>query len=161
MFYEKTGQATLARSWNLSDDLGQIEYLFSDKTGTLTQNSMVFRRCSIGGQAYADDTESEAVPKAEEGNSDSTSVDVPDVPAKETAVATGKLPFFHSAKLSKDISESLHSDSNSPNAALARSLNRFFTVLALCHTVLTSVDPETGKIEYKAQSPDEAALVKS
>ncbi|KAJ3719928.1 phospholipid-translocating ATPase [Lentinula raphanica] len=161
MFYEKTGQATLARSWNLSDDLGQIEYIFSDKTGTLTQNSMVFRRCSIGGQAYADDTESEAVPKAEESNSDSTSVDILDVPTKETAAATGKLPFFHSAKLSKDISESLHSDSNSPNAALARSLNGFFTVLALCHTVLTSVDPETGKIEYKAQSPDEAALVKA
>lgn len=37
IYYEKTGQATLARSWNLSDDLGQIEYIFSDKTGTLTQ----------------------------------------------------------------------------------------------------------------------------
>ncbi len=37
MFYEKTQQPTLARSWNLSDDLGQIEYIFSDKTGTLTQ----------------------------------------------------------------------------------------------------------------------------
>lgn len=37
IWYEKTGQATLARSWNLSDDLGQIEYIFSDKTGTLTQ----------------------------------------------------------------------------------------------------------------------------
>lgn len=31
------GTATLARSWNLADDLGQIEYIFSDKTGTLTQ----------------------------------------------------------------------------------------------------------------------------
>lgn len=39
MVYEKTGQTTLARSWNLSDDLGQIEYIFSDKTGTLTQVS--------------------------------------------------------------------------------------------------------------------------
>lgn len=37
IYYEKADQATLARSWNLSDDLGQIEYIFSDKTGTLTQ----------------------------------------------------------------------------------------------------------------------------
>ncbi len=44
MYYAKGDKATLARSWNLSDDLGQIEYIFSDKTGTLTQNVMVFRQ---------------------------------------------------------------------------------------------------------------------
>lgn len=37
MWYDKLDQPTLARSWNLADDLGQIEYIFSDKTGTLTQ----------------------------------------------------------------------------------------------------------------------------
>lgn len=37
IYYEKKDQPTLARSYNLSDDLGQIEYIFSDKTGTLTQ----------------------------------------------------------------------------------------------------------------------------
>lgn len=37
IWYEKLNQPTLARTWNLSDDLGQIEYIFSDKTGTLTQ----------------------------------------------------------------------------------------------------------------------------
>jgi phospholipid-translocating ATPase len=37
IWYKKLNQPTLARSWNLSDDLGQIEYIFSDKTGTLTQ----------------------------------------------------------------------------------------------------------------------------
>ncbi|KAI8060100.1 hypothetical protein BC940DRAFT_246971 [Gongronella butleri] len=38
--------------WHLSDDLGQIEYMFSDKTGTLTRNMMEFRECSINGQRY-------------------------------------------------------------------------------------------------------------
>lgn len=41
IYYGKNDTPTLARSWNLSDDLGQIEYVFSDKTGTLTQNNMV------------------------------------------------------------------------------------------------------------------------
>ena len=53
--YMPTNRRTLARSWNLSDDLGQIEYIFSDKTGTLTQNSMQFRHCSIGGKVYKGD----------------------------------------------------------------------------------------------------------
>lgn len=42
IFCKKTGTPTLVKSYNLSDDLGQIEYIFSDKTGTLTQASSVF-----------------------------------------------------------------------------------------------------------------------
>ena len=37
MYHEKTDSPALARNFALSDDLGQIEYIFSDKTGTLTQ----------------------------------------------------------------------------------------------------------------------------
>ena len=37
MYHEKTDSPALARTFTLSDDLGQIEYIFSDKTGTLTQ----------------------------------------------------------------------------------------------------------------------------
>ncbi|KAI8838402.1 hypothetical protein BC829DRAFT_493000 [Chytridium lagenaria] len=54
MYYERIDQPCLPRSWNLADDLGQIDYIFSDKTGTLTQNIMQFRKCSINGVIYGD-----------------------------------------------------------------------------------------------------------
>ncbi|KAG0365798.1 hypothetical protein BC939DRAFT_503323 [Gamsiella multidivaricata] len=40
------------KTWNLTDDLGQIEYVFSDKTGTLTRNVMEFKKCTINGKIY-------------------------------------------------------------------------------------------------------------
>ncbi|KAF9202913.1 hypothetical protein BGZ49_006970 [Haplosporangium sp. Z 27] len=54
MYYEKTDTPALARTSSLVEELGQIEYIFSDKTGTLTCNEMEFRQCSIGGLAYSD-----------------------------------------------------------------------------------------------------------
>ncbi|KAJ2543422.1 phospholipid transporting ATPase, partial [Coemansia sp. RSA 1933] len=52
MYYEPTNQRCAARNWNISDDLGQVSYIFSDKTGTLTRNVMDFRMCSVGGRIY-------------------------------------------------------------------------------------------------------------
>ncbi|CAL1705702.1 unnamed protein product [Somion occarium] len=194
IYYEKTDQATLARSWNLSDDLGQIEYIFSDKTGTLTQNAMVFRQCSIGGKVYKGDPEPEGVEefvtkieviddmssvdmpakgypvpednasgsqhKLSGSNSPGTDSDSTD-PKKAMAVklSDGVLHHFRDSDLTTDLKAAAESPPRSPQDP--RILNGFWTVLALCHTVLTSVDPETKAIEYKAQSPDEAALVQA
>ncbi|KAJ3203809.1 hypothetical protein HDU82_006292 [Entophlyctis luteolus] len=52
MFYEPLNKGCIPKSWNLSDDLGQIDYVFSDKTGTLTRNIMQFKNCSINGVVY-------------------------------------------------------------------------------------------------------------
>jgi len=52
MFNAKLGMGCVPRTWNLSDELGQIEYVFTDKTGTLTSNVMNFNQCSIGGFVY-------------------------------------------------------------------------------------------------------------
>ncbi|KAG2171504.1 hypothetical protein INT43_008230 [Umbelopsis isabellina] len=54
MYDEETGTHCIPRSWNLSDDLGQVQYVFSDKTGTLTRNIMEFRKCTINGKIYGD-----------------------------------------------------------------------------------------------------------
>jgi len=54
MYHSVTDTPALCRTSSLVEELGQIEYIFSDKTGTLTCNQMEFRQVSIGGVAYAD-----------------------------------------------------------------------------------------------------------
>ena len=54
MYYPKSDTPALCRTSSLVEELGQIEYIFSDKTGTLTRNEMEFRQCSIAGVAYSD-----------------------------------------------------------------------------------------------------------
>lgn len=52
MYDEETNQPAEANTSDLNEDLGQVEYLFSDKTGTLTQNVMVFKQFSVDDKIY-------------------------------------------------------------------------------------------------------------
>ncbi|XP_014233010.1 probable phospholipid-transporting ATPase VD isoform X2 [Trichogramma pretiosum] len=53
LYDPETDRPAECRAFNITEELGQIQYVFSDKTGTLTQNKMTFRRCAVGGQDYA------------------------------------------------------------------------------------------------------------
>ena len=55
IYYPDTDTPAICRTSSLVEELGQIEYIFSDKTGTLTCNMMEFKQCSIGGIQYAID----------------------------------------------------------------------------------------------------------
>lgn len=144
MYHVETNTPALARTSNLNEELGQVEYIFSDKTGTLTRNLMEFFKCSIGGEVYGT-----GVTEIERGVAQRRGIKI-DEGQKSTNVVQEKGFNFDDARLMRGAWR------NEPNPDLCK---EFFRCLAICHTVLPEGDESPEKVTYQAASPDEAALV--
>ncbi|KAI9218609.1 hypothetical protein BC828DRAFT_388135 [Blastocladiella britannica] len=150
MYDEELDRSCSVRSWNLSDDLGQIEYVFSDKTGTLTRNIMELRKTSIAGLVYGD-AFVKADPIIQANMLEEFQRRVQAIDTSPTRTITEKPTTFVDLDMVPHLTD--------PNSKA----REFFLLLALCHTVLpekvTDGDRNETTITYKAQSPDEEALV--
>ena len=169
MYYKPYDTPCVPKTWNISDDLGQIEYVFSDKTGTLTQNIMEFQRCSVHGVAYGEGvTEAQRGAATREGRGDTFDPRALNEKLAKlkhqmigTLERTFKNRYMQSDKLTL-VSPKFAEDLADRTLEQRGHIMAFFRALALCHSVLADKpEPqlEPYLINYKAESPDEAALV--
>jgi phospholipid-translocating P-type ATPase (flippase) len=144
----------LARTSNQNGDLGQIEYIFSDKTGTLTCNEMKFRRCSVGGLVYGNMSSVE-LPVSDETVGSGGGIEMPktsEVCSPPSVADSGTMVGIPLPDL-----QALATVGNTADGA--EQAQKMGELLATCHNVVVEKDEKTGKTLYQAESPDEEALV--
>ncbi|KAH7113852.1 hypothetical protein B0J11DRAFT_445923, partial [Dendryphion nanum] len=189
MYDEVSNTPCEPRTSTINEELGQISYIFSDKTGTLTDNSMKFRKISIAGTAFLHDADlqdtqkkkllhktrkkgKQPVRKSVRSVKDVTSpveittnpLDTVETNANENNETSGS-KWQSSARPRKSQRELLTVDmiryiQRKPFTPFSKRARLFLLSLALCHTCLPE-EQEDGSIEFLASSPDELALVQA
>jgi phospholipid-transporting ATPase len=129
IYYDKTDTPANCRTSSLVEELGMVEYVFSDKTGTLTCNMMEFRQSSIAGIMYADEVPEDRRATVQDG------------------MEVGVHDF-------KQLQHNLETHESA--AAIDHFLTLLATCHTV---IPERDEEKGGKIKFQAASPDEGALV--
>ncbi|KAH6813144.1 aminophospholipid ATPase 1 [Perilla frutescens var. frutescens] len=148
MYDSSSNSRFQCRSLNINEDLGQIRYILSDKTGTLTENKMEFKKASIWGKSYGD------------SNSAADSQET-DVGVEDAMMGGRKWKLKSEITPDSELIKLLYKDLHGEERIAA---HEFFLTLAACNTmilILTNSPLSNGptSIDYQGESPDEQALV--
>lgn len=135
-------EGTVARNSQIPEELGRVQFILTDKTGTLTQNDMIFKKISLESIQYNNETMKD-LEKYLKKNCDKF-----DGPMKDVADKYMEAKF-------DEIANKKRRHMRRDKEFIIRDL---ITALSLCHNVTPIV--EDGEKVYQASSPDEIALVK-
>ncbi|KAI9294229.1 phospholipid-translocating P-type ATPase [Neoconidiobolus thromboides FSU 785] len=162
---DKEIEGTIVRTSTIPEELGRIEYLLTDKTGTLTQNDMILKKIHLGTMAYSHETMDEVAAHLKTAykslNSSLTANDQNSGPSGKHKRGLSNVSIHGS-------SSGYYSNNNNNIATTAFKGRRDMTqrvkdlmeALALCHNVTPTQEEGTSVRNYQASSPDEIAIVK-
>lgn len=138
----------VVRTSTIPEDLGRIEYLLSDKTGTLTQNEMEMKKIHVGTVSYANEAMDEVSAYVKQGFQIAPSSD----PAANAVLITPSSTYAATANVG----------ATRTRREIGTRVRDVVLALAICHNVTPTTDEEDGKIvtSYQASSPDEIAIVR-
>jgi len=138
-----------ARNSNVNDDLARISYVFSDKTGTLTSNEMQLRLISVGMHRFGRESH-----RFEDMQPD-------DSPIHVASEFDTKLPdCFSRIECIERLVDHLQlgvPTTDGAKEALSTQVLKFFTCMALCHSVLPEME-SNRVVGYQGPSPDEVCI---
>ncbi|KAH7837035.1 hypothetical protein Vadar_008720 [Vaccinium darrowii] len=186
MYDEVTDKSVEAQTSNLNEELGQVEIILSDKTGTLTCNQMEFRKCSIEGILYGGDVNEVDLAASQRMNIDverygfsldgsasiGQSFEIFEFSLEDAGTEMAVLGHENVTGNSKISSSWEQSVIKSFNFRDDRLMNKmwmhnsnvngmimFFRVMALCHTGIPIEENGSDKLKYEAESPEEVAFL--
>ncbi|GAB2250107.1 hypothetical protein Droror1_Dr00013466 [Drosera rotundifolia] len=175
LYDEESGTCAEARTSNLNEELGMVDTILSDKTGTLTCNQMDFLKCSIAGTAYGTRRSEVEIAAAkqmamdlEDQNSDASSFHRMENSNRSAGASEIELETVITSKDGKDYNTAIKGFSFEDNRLMNCSwlhepnleqIVLFFRILSVCHTAIPELNEDSGVVTYEAESPDEGAFL--